>query len=196
MKRRASAVAGACSPSARWPWSPVARPGARASSGELDDAIQELTLPLRHEDIIRQQAEEKDVDASLIAAVIYAESKFRDRTSSAGARGLMQITPQAADGHRAAQRRHDLRARRPLRPGNQHPLRHLPPARTPRPLRRRRGRRPRRLQRRPDQRRQVGRKRAEPRATSRSPKPAPTSKTCSTSSGAYREQVRRGSWAI
>jgi soluble lytic murein transglycosylase len=64
--------------------------------GKFDDVIQELTLPLRHEDIIRQQAEEKEVDAALIAAVIYAESKFVDRTSSAGARGLMQITPQAA----------------------------------------------------------------------------------------------------
>jgi soluble lytic murein transglycosylase len=32
----------------------------------------------------------------LIAAVIYAESKFSDRTSSAGARGLMQITREAA----------------------------------------------------------------------------------------------------
>jgi soluble lytic murein transglycosylase len=64
--------------------------------GRFDDVIQELTLPLRHEDIIRQQAEEKEVDAALIAAVIYAESKFADRTSSAGARGLMQITPQAA----------------------------------------------------------------------------------------------------
>jgi soluble lytic murein transglycosylase len=64
--------------------------------GKFDDVIQELTLPLRHEDIIRQQAREKDVDAALIAAVIYAESKFDDRTSSAGARGLMQITPQAA----------------------------------------------------------------------------------------------------
>jgi soluble lytic murein transglycosylase len=64
--------------------------------GKFDDVIQELTLPLRHEDIIRQQASEKGVDASLIAAVIYAESKFDDRTSSAGARGLMQITPQAA----------------------------------------------------------------------------------------------------
>jgi soluble lytic murein transglycosylase len=62
----------------------------------LDHAIQELTLPLRHEDIIREQAEEKGVDASLIAAVIYAESRFRDQTSSAGARGLMQITPEAA----------------------------------------------------------------------------------------------------
>lgn len=64
--------------------------------GKFGDVIQELTLPLRHEDIIRQQAREKNVDAALIAAVIYAESKFDDRTSSAGARGLMQITPQAA----------------------------------------------------------------------------------------------------
>jgi peptidoglycan lytic transglycosylase len=65
--------------------------------GAVDKAIQELTLPLRHEDIIRQQAREKDVDAALIAAVIYSESKFSDSTSSAGARGLMQITPEAAN---------------------------------------------------------------------------------------------------
>jgi soluble lytic murein transglycosylase len=64
--------------------------------GKVDDAIQELTLPLRHEDIIRQQAAEKDIDASLVAAVIYAESRFRDQTSDAGARGLMQITPETA----------------------------------------------------------------------------------------------------
>jgi soluble lytic murein transglycosylase len=65
--------------------------------GEVDRAIQELTLPLRHEDIIRQQAAEKDVEASLIAAVIYAESRFRDQTSHAGARGLMQVTPLTAN---------------------------------------------------------------------------------------------------
>jgi len=65
--------------------------------GTIDRAIQEFTLPLRHEDIIRQQAHEKHVDAALIAAVIYSESKFSDRTSSAGARGLMQITPEAAN---------------------------------------------------------------------------------------------------
>jgi soluble lytic murein transglycosylase len=64
--------------------------------GKVDNAIQELTLPLRHEDIIRQQAAEKDIDASLAAAVIYAESRFRDQTSDAGARGLMQITPETA----------------------------------------------------------------------------------------------------
>jgi peptidoglycan lytic transglycosylase len=66
-------------------------------SGLFDQALKELTLPLRHEDVIRQQAEEKEVDAALIAAVIYSESKFSDQTSSAGARGLMQITPEAAD---------------------------------------------------------------------------------------------------
>lgn len=64
--------------------------------GDVDRVIQELTLPLRHEDVIRQQAREKDVDAALIAAVIYSESKFSDQTSSAGARGLMQITPATA----------------------------------------------------------------------------------------------------
>jgi soluble lytic murein transglycosylase len=66
-------------------------------SGLFDQALKELTLPLRHEDVIRQQAEEKEVDAALIAAVIYSESKFSDQTSSAGARGLMQITPEAAE---------------------------------------------------------------------------------------------------
>lgn len=71
--------------------------GVMAASGVFDKAIQELTLPLQHEDIIRQQSREKGVDAALIAAVIYSESKFSDATSSAGARGLMQITPEAAN---------------------------------------------------------------------------------------------------
>ncbi|MGI8945655.1 MAG: lytic transglycosylase domain-containing protein [Thermoleophilaceae bacterium] len=65
--------------------------------GPLDDAVREFTLPLRHEDIIRQQASDKGIDAALIAAVIYEESKFRDQTSHAGARGLMQITPATAE---------------------------------------------------------------------------------------------------
>jgi soluble lytic murein transglycosylase len=68
-----------------------------AVSGVFDKAITQLTLPLQHEDIIRQQSHEKGVDAALIAAVIYAESKFNDAESSAGARGLMQITPEAAE---------------------------------------------------------------------------------------------------
>jgi soluble lytic murein transglycosylase len=68
-----------------------------AGLGPLADEVREITLPLRHEDIIRQQAADKGVDAALIAAVIFEESKFRDQTSHAGARGLMQITPQTAD---------------------------------------------------------------------------------------------------
>lgn len=62
----------------------------------FEKGIREVTLPLRHENIIRQQAREKGVDAALIAAVIYTESRFRDQTSEADARGLMQITPATA----------------------------------------------------------------------------------------------------
>jgi soluble lytic murein transglycosylase len=62
-----------------------------------DHAVREIKLPLRHEDIIRQQARDKQVDASLIAAVIYTESRFRDQTSHAGAKGLMQLMPDTAD---------------------------------------------------------------------------------------------------
>jgi soluble lytic murein transglycosylase len=68
-----------------------------AAVGPLGDAVREITLPLRHDDIIRQQARDKRLDAALIAAVIYEESRFRDQTSHAGARGLMQITPETAD---------------------------------------------------------------------------------------------------
>ena len=62
-----------------------------------DKAVQEISLPLRHEDIIRQQAADKGLDPSLIAGVIYVESRFRDQTSHAGAKGLMQIMPSTAD---------------------------------------------------------------------------------------------------
>jgi len=62
-----------------------------------DRAVQEIALPLRHEDIIRQQAADKGLDPSLIAGVIYVESRFRDQTSVAGAKGLMQILPSTAD---------------------------------------------------------------------------------------------------
>jgi soluble lytic murein transglycosylase len=86
----------------RWPiWGGIAVVlglvvGLLAANGTFDKAIKQLTLPLEHEDIIRQQAKEKGVDAALIAAVIDTESKFSDAESSAGARGLMQITPAAA----------------------------------------------------------------------------------------------------
>ncbi|MBS1889028.1 MAG: lytic transglycosylase domain-containing protein [Actinobacteria bacterium] len=86
----------------RWPlWVGIAAVvglfvGIVVASGAFDKAIKELSLPLEHENIIRRQAREKGVDAALIAAVIDTESKFTNAESSAGARGLMQITPAAA----------------------------------------------------------------------------------------------------
>jgi soluble lytic murein transglycosylase len=71
--------------------------GVIVGAGPLGEAVREITLPLRHDDIIRQQAAEKNLDPALVAAVIYEESKFRDQTSHAGARGLMQITPATAE---------------------------------------------------------------------------------------------------
>jgi soluble lytic murein transglycosylase len=71
--------------------------GLAVASGVFDTAVRQITLPLRHEDIIRQQAADKGLDAALIAGVIYTESHFRDaQVSSAGAQGLMQITPATA----------------------------------------------------------------------------------------------------
>ena len=64
---------------------------------QFHHAVREITLPLRHEDIIRQQARDKGLDPALIAGVVYAESKFRDgQQSPAGAVGLMQLTPATA----------------------------------------------------------------------------------------------------
>src|SRR5437588_10582876 len=59
-------------------------------------AVNDLTLPLAYSDVIREQATEKHLEPALVAAVIYAETKFDPRRSSAGAQGLMQILPQTA----------------------------------------------------------------------------------------------------
>jgi soluble lytic murein transglycosylase len=64
---------------------------------DVEKAIDEVRLPLRHDDVIRQQATRFGLDPALIAAVINEESGFSDQTSEAGARGLMQITPATAD---------------------------------------------------------------------------------------------------
>jgi soluble lytic murein transglycosylase len=63
----------------------------------FETAYEHLTLPIAYEDIIVQQAGEKGLDPALVAAVIYAETKFDARTSSAGAEGLMQILPATAE---------------------------------------------------------------------------------------------------
>jgi soluble lytic murein transglycosylase len=62
----------------------------------LHSAVNDLRLPLTHASIIREQAAQKHLDPALIAAVIYAETKFEPRTSTAGAEGLMQILPETA----------------------------------------------------------------------------------------------------
>lgn len=57
----------------------------------------ERRLPLEDQTAIREQAKQKQLDPALIAAVIYAETKFVSRESSAGAEGLMQILPSTAE---------------------------------------------------------------------------------------------------
>ena len=78
--------------------------------GSVDKAIQELTLPLRHDDMIRQQADEKDVDAALIAAVIYTESKFTDADLERRRPRPDADHPGSGEGHREPQRRDHLQA--------------------------------------------------------------------------------------
>ncbi|HYM44553.1 MAG TPA: lytic transglycosylase domain-containing protein [Solirubrobacteraceae bacterium] len=63
---------------------------------DLDHTVRRLALPLSDEQVIREQAAAKHLDPALIAAVIYAETKFDPRTSPAGAEGLMQILPSTA----------------------------------------------------------------------------------------------------
>ncbi|MGO9754303.1 MAG: lytic transglycosylase domain-containing protein [Solirubrobacteraceae bacterium] len=60
-------------------------------------AVNEFLLPLQYQGIIRHQAAAKQLDPALIAAVIYAETKFDPRTSPTGAEGLMQIEPATAE---------------------------------------------------------------------------------------------------
>jgi soluble lytic murein transglycosylase len=69
----------------------LAMPLFRAAVNDIDG------LPLSYSDVIRQQAADKHLDPALVAAVIYAETKFDPRPSSAGAEGLMQILPQTAE---------------------------------------------------------------------------------------------------
>lgn len=61
--------------------------------------IQRLRYPLRYEQIVRTHSRNYDLDPSLLAAVIYTESKFdAGATSGAGAIGLMQLLPGTAQG--------------------------------------------------------------------------------------------------
>lgn len=62
------------------------------------DAVLEVIYPLKYESYIIKYSKEYDVDPNLVAAVIKAESKFKnDALSHRGAYGLMQIMPDTAD---------------------------------------------------------------------------------------------------
>ena len=66
------------------------------AASEIDHEVRARGLPLSQAGVIREQAAAKHLDPALIAAVIYAESKFDPRPSPAGAQGLMQILPATA----------------------------------------------------------------------------------------------------
>jgi soluble lytic murein transglycosylase len=70
--------------------------GVRLIAPLVSGTLRQLTLPLSDASVIRTQAAEKHLDPALVAAVIYAESKFDPRESSAGAIGLMQLLPETA----------------------------------------------------------------------------------------------------
>jgi peptidoglycan lytic transglycosylase len=60
---------------------------------------QRARYPLRYESIVRAHARNYDLPPTLLAAVIYTESKFdADARSDAGAMGLMQLLPETAKG--------------------------------------------------------------------------------------------------
>jgi soluble lytic murein transglycosylase len=54
--------------------------------------------PLEYEHVIGAYAQDRDLDPALVAAVIYAESRFDPNVrSSAGAVGLMQLLPETGE---------------------------------------------------------------------------------------------------
>ncbi|MBR2021875.1 MAG: lytic transglycosylase domain-containing protein [Clostridia bacterium] len=62
---------------------------------KIDTAIEKKNHPLEHLETVEKYADEHSVPKELILAVIKTESKFKsDAVSSAGAVGLMQITPE------------------------------------------------------------------------------------------------------
>ena len=63
------------------------------------DFVQRIRYPLRYEQIVVAHARNYRLDPALLAAVIYAESKFdASARSGAGAVGLMQLLPETAKG--------------------------------------------------------------------------------------------------
>jgi soluble lytic murein transglycosylase len=63
------------------------------------DVVQRQRYPLEYRAIVKGHARNYRLEPALLAAVIYAESKFQaDAVSASGAIGLMQLLPSTADG--------------------------------------------------------------------------------------------------
>jgi soluble lytic murein transglycosylase len=76
----------------------VARWAAPLFATEGPSWYTKTVYPLEHTDAIRDAARRYDLDPALVAAVIYAESRFDEHAlSSQGAVGLMQVLPQTAE---------------------------------------------------------------------------------------------------
>lgn len=58
--------------------------------------LRSLVLPLSYVQAIRTAAQSNGIEPALLAAVIYVETRFRPRASSAGAVGPMQVEPSTA----------------------------------------------------------------------------------------------------
>jgi soluble lytic murein transglycosylase len=72
--------------------------GTRLADGGGPSWYTKTVYPLAYAGAIRAGAERYDLDPALVAAVVYAESKFDAKArSSKGAVGLMQVLPETAD---------------------------------------------------------------------------------------------------
>lgn len=60
---------------------------------KAEDELLHLSYPVKYEETVKEQAKEFGLDKNLVYAIIRTESGFDERaTSSAGAKGLMQLT--------------------------------------------------------------------------------------------------------
>jgi len=71
---------------------------AAVSAFFLPGWLRQLQYPVKMESLVREMAAKYDVDAPLIAAVIYTESRYNPNAQSGiGAMGLMQIMPETGE---------------------------------------------------------------------------------------------------
>ncbi len=73
--------------------------GAAWVVGSEPDWYLRTRYPLEYENVVRTHAREHGLDPALLAAVVYAESRYDPNArSAAGAVGLMQLLPETARG--------------------------------------------------------------------------------------------------